>query len=126
MSAEEILNGIRRLPLPLQKRLLRRVEWATRHEHSHCIAVPLWQIRRDPIFYVWLQRIYQLPNEECLWLAVRLRELIKQSEKEATARALQTGSKQGPSSRWSEIHLSYEDFVEARREAWYLSHRESE
>ena|GEM_PF-1817214 len=127
MAVEEILKGVMRLPLPIQKRLLRRLrQLIGKREALGNKLIPLWRVRRDPIYYTWLNRIYQLPVEAHQELMQRLQSLIKSGEEESFDSVplnLRRLFIFVPSWRFS---VPYEDFIEARREVWQQWVRGSE
>lgn len=129
MSVEEIYEGIARLPLPMQRRLLRRLRRLPEKPSSEGFKpAPLWRIRRDPIFYTWLARLHQLSLNQRQQLMERLQELIKKSEYAVAFFALPTDWRPpfDVFTLFTRIRIPYEDFVEARREAWRKWLKESE
>ncbi|GBC93569.1 hypothetical protein HRbin15_02068 [bacterium HR15] len=117
MSVEKILEGIMRLPFPIQKRLLRSLRQSTRNGATRK-PIPRWRIRRDPIFYTWLERLNQLPLEGRQQLMQQLQSLMKKSEDESSHVAVRTMLASSMVSRLWNFSVAYEDFVEARREVW--------
>jgi hypothetical protein len=108
MTVQEILEGILRLSVPTQRRLLRclhRSQRAAEHLRSDKSRPSLkWPIARDPIYYTWRMRLDTLSAEERSWLADRLKR-----EWEENRLALFT---------YPYFDVPYEAFIEARRAVW--------
>jgi hypothetical protein len=108
MTVQEMFEGILRLSVPMQKRLLqylRRSQRAAEQPHRNR-SRPSFRRRvvHDPIYYTWRMRLDTLSAEERSWLVDRLKR-----ERDKGRFVL---------FNYPYFDVPYEAFIEARRAVW--------